>query len=50
MTKEFCLASAYAELYERFCNMHPLICNPTFIQSVMDINKNEKGYYFDQNE
>lgn len=50
MTKEFCLASAYAELYERFCNMHPLICNPTFVQSLMNINKDEKGYYFDKNE
>ena len=50
MTKEFCLASGYAELYERFCNMHPLICNSIFIQSVMDMNKNEKGYYFNKNE
>lgn len=50
MTKEFCLASAYAELYERFCNMHPLICNPTFIQSVMNTNKNKKGYYFNKDE
>lgn len=46
MTKDFCLASGYAELYERYCNMHPIICNTTFAKSLMEKNYQEKGYCF----
>lgn len=50
MTKEFCLASGYAEMYERYCNMHPLICNATFAKRIMENNFKENNYYFNSNE
>ena len=50
LTKEYCLASGYAELYERFCNK--MYCTNNYplgnrvIEKSFEINK----YYFDKDE
>lgn len=49
-TKEYALASGYAEMYERFCNKILFYYNFPFSQLVANISKNTKGYYFHPNE
>lgn len=46
MTKEFSLASGYAELYERYCNMHPILSNRIFSLRLMNESFKKHGYYF----
>lgn len=50
MTKEYCLASGYAETYERFCNQMDILPNPYFCRSVMKTNKERNGYYWRPDE
>lgn len=45
-TKEYCLASGYGELYERFCSQHMFYMDPFVCQKIMQENFEEKGYYF----
>lgn len=49
-TKDFCLASAYAEAYERFCNKIFYLTNPFINKKIMDISYKNNGFYFDKNE
>lgn len=37
VTKEFCLASGYAELYERFCNKMLWLSNPIIMEAVAQL-------------
>lgn len=50
VTKEYALASGYAELYERFCNKTNFIANPLWIRAFMNNNKKNNGYYFSKDE
>ena len=45
MTYDYCQASAYAELYERFCNKCGHINNLAFMKKYMEISKENNGYY-----
>ena len=46
VSKEYCLASGYAELYERFCAKDKNACVWPFTQKAHEIY----GYYYDENE
>lgn len=50
VTQEFCKASGYAELYERFCNKVPCIGNPFIMDKIMEKNFTQKGYYLHPEE
>lgn len=50
LTKKYCIASGYAEMYERFCNKVFFIDNPFVCQKVIEQNYQLNGYYFDKNE
>jgi hypothetical protein len=50
MTKEYALASGYAELYERFCNQIWFISSPFWTAQYMKKSKEQKGYYFREGE
>lgn len=50
MTQEFCLASGYAELYERFCMKAKYWINPICLNKVKRQNYLKHGYYLDKNE
>ena len=49
-TKDYCLASAYGEMYERFCNR--MGCTNHYIigEHMINITKEKKGYYFHPEE
>ncbi|MGN1342701.1 MAG: hypothetical protein ACI4VL_05775 [Bacilli bacterium] len=46
-TKDYCLASAFGELYERFCNRMGCTNNYPLGNRMIKISKSKKGYYFD---
>lgn len=46
----FAKASAYAELYERFCNSFEYYMNPFYTNQILEYRKKNKGYYFDKSE
>ena len=48
--KEYCLASAHAELYERFCNNMFAMANPYWHKAIRKANQEQHGYYYDKNE
>lgn len=50
VTEEYSLASAHAELYERFCNGMSFIPNPYFTRTLMAENYSKNGYYFRPDE
>lgn len=50
MTKSYALASAYAELYERFCNRAFIYDNYLLIRILLEQHYNKYGYYVDKNE
>ena len=50
MTKEYSLASCYAELYERFCNKMWFFSSWFWMKDYMEMNKKTNGFYFDRNE
>lgn len=50
MTKEYALASGYAELYERFCNQMNFAANEFFMRDLTKANKEQHGYYFSPDE
>ena len=50
MTKLFSLASGYAELYERYCNMHPILSNKIFQKRFFNNNFEKNGFYFQKGE
>lgn len=50
MTKLFSLASGYAELYERYCNMHPILSNRIFQKRFFNSNFEKNGFYFQKGE
>ena len=50
MTKEFALASGYAELYERFCNQMNFAPNAFWARDLIKANKEKHGYYFSPEE
>ena len=50
MTKEFCLASGYAELYERFCLKAKYWINPIILNKVKRQNYLQYGYHLDKDE
>lgn len=50
MTKEFALASGYAELYERFCNQMNFAPNTFWARDLIKANKEKHGYYFSPEE
>lgn len=50
MTKLFSLASGYAELYERYCNMHPILSNKIFQKRFFNNNFGKNGFYFQKGE
>lgn len=50
VTKDYALASGYAELYERFCNKTSFIANPCWVRAFMETNKKRNGYYFSPEE
>ena len=50
MTREYALASGYAELYERFCNGMNFGANPFWLHFLIEKNKNKYGYSFRKDE
>ena len=50
VSKEYALASAHAELYERFCNGMTFLLNPYWVQAFTEENFNRYGYYFRKDE
>jgi len=50
MTKEYALASGYAELYERFCNQINYLGSAIWAHDFIEANKKENGYYFSPDE
>ena len=46
LTPELCWASAYAESYERFCNLYGPCFNYTFQKKYFENNFNQFGYYW----
>lgn len=50
VTKEYALASAYAELYERFCNKSYLYGNFPVSIMVGQLSYQKNGYFFDEEE
>ena len=49
-TKEYCLASGYGELYERFCSKYFVLNNFTLSRIFMEQQYKNYGYYFDKDE
>lgn len=49
-SKDYCLASAHGELYERFCNKMFYINKHPFVDKVLNTSLQKKGYYFDKDE
>lgn len=49
-TKEFALASGYAELFERFCSNIHIYSNPVLAKKFVDYNLKTYGYYMDKDE
>ena len=49
-TKDFCLASAHAELYERFCNKIFFISNYHINKRMMNMSYENYTYYYSPNE
>ena len=49
VSKEYALASGYAELYERFCNSF-FTSNPYWSKSLIDYNQSQNGYNFRKDE
>lgn len=49
-SKDYCLASAHGELYERFCNKMFYINKHPFVDKVLNISLQKNGYYFDRDE
>ena len=49
-SKDYCLASAHGELYERFCNKMFYINKHPFVDKILNISLQKKGYYFDKDE
>ena len=49
-SKDYCLASAHGELYERFCNKMFYINKHPFVDKVLNISLQKNGYYFDKDE
>ena len=45
---EYCAASGYAELYERFCNMCETISSPCFINKYKELNIKKNEFFFDK--
>lgn len=50
MSKEFALASGYAELYERYCNKISYTNNPFITKRVLDLHYKKYGYFLDPKE
>ena len=50
VSKEYALASAHAELYERFCNGMTFLTNPYWVKAFTEENFKRYGYYFRNNE
>ena len=50
INKEYCLASCYGELYERFCTKFYIYDNPHLSKKFMNLQYQTCGYYFDKNE
>lgn len=50
MTETFCMASGFAELYERFCNKCSQWGNLYFMYYYMKYNKEKNNFYLDKNE
>lgn len=44
VSKEFALASGYAEMYERFCNGMHYLCNPFLCNEKIKANQKKYGY------
>ena len=49
-TREFALASGYAELFERFCNKLGIYNNPILGKAYTDLNYEANGYYLCKGE
>lgn len=49
-TEDFCRASGYAELYERYCNKINYADNPFLNNRILNIHYQNTGYYYDKNE
>lgn len=50
MTREYALASGYAELYERFANKIAMTCNPSWNKAYVNYNKENYGYCLSKDE
>lgn len=50
VTKEYCLASGHAELFERFCNKIHIYMNPGLVRKFLKFAKEKNGYVFDKDE
>lgn len=50
ITKELCTASAYGELYERFCNKNRIHTNAIFAKKLAKYNYEKYGYYIQKGE
>lgn len=50
ITKLYCLASGYGELYERFCSKEFIYNNPYLSSKFMKLQYQKNGYYFDKDE
>lgn len=50
LSEEFCLASAYAELYERYCNYANYLTDINNYKELIKNNYNSNGYFLDKNE
>lgn len=50
ITKEYCLASGYGELYERFCSKIHIISNPILYEKYINNNYKTNKYYLEQDE
>lgn len=50
INKDYCLASCYGELYERFCSKVYIYNNPHLSKKFMNLQYQTHGYYFDKNE
>lgn len=49
-SKEYCLASGYGELYERFCSHFYFLGDPFLYNSIINCRYNELNFYFDPEE
>jgi ribosomal protein S12 methylthiotransferase accessory factor YcaO len=50
VSEEYCLASGYGELYERFCSGLNYMNDPFLFQEVIQNRKQKYGYYIDPKE